>query len=156
MGTGRTPLDTAAAEVVVDNGAWKLTGLTAEGPAGRLTGAGTVDLAGDAADLSLAVALAAPEGVPPFTVALAGPLDRPGRSLDAAALLDWSAARVEPPAAPPPPPPPASAPVPKAESAKPPPAKPAPKPAAAVKPAPKAAEPPPRGAVEGILERLRQ
>ncbi|HYC03269.1 MAG TPA: AsmA family protein [Azospirillaceae bacterium] len=150
FGAGRTPLDGATAEVTVDNGAWKLAGLAAEGPAGKLTGGGTVDLAADAADLALTVALAEPEGAPLFTVALAGPLDRPGRSLDAKALVDWSAAKAEPPALPPPP-------VPKVESAKPPAAKPAPKPAAAAKAVPpKAPEPPPRGAVDGILERLRQ
>lgn len=138
---GRTPVERAAAELAVDNGAWTLSSLAAEGPAGSLSGSGTLDLAEGAAELALTLEPDLPEGAPGFTATLSGPLDRPGRTLEAKALLDWVAARAAPPKPPAPTPAPATAEAPKPK---------APQPAKAEAP------PPPADAVQGILDKLRR
>ncbi|MFC7333339.1 AsmA family protein [Rhodocista pekingensis] len=103
VAAGRTPLTRLSGDLAFAAGTPGSSGLLAVGPAGSLTVDGVLDPLTDTVRLSAVVRPARPDGAPPFTLDLAGPLAGPERTLAADALLAWVAARpaARPAAAPP-------------------------------------------------------
>lgn len=106
---GATRYDRMAATWTVEDGTAETGDMRIEGPFGSAEARGRVDLARGVLDLQASVGLG--DGLPPFGLMLAGPLDRPGRTLDVAALQTELVERSRRAAAPPEPPPAPQAPV---------------------------------------------
>jgi len=81
---GATRYDRLTAEWTVEDGIAETDDLAVSGPFGTARAEGRVDLARGVLDLRAAVELGG--ALPPFGLILAGPLDRPSRTLDVAAL----------------------------------------------------------------------
>jgi uncharacterized protein involved in outer membrane biogenesis len=87
MASGETRIDRLAGALRIDKGVLWTDDLTATTPNADVTGKGAADLANWSLDLALNIRLTADADLPPFGLALTGPLDRPQRTLDAAALI---------------------------------------------------------------------
>ncbi|ACI99243.1 AsmA family protein [Rhodospirillum centenum] len=93
VAAGRTPLTRLSGDLAFAAGTPGSSGLAAEGPAGSLTVDGVLDPLTDTVRLSAAVQPARPDGAPPFSLDLTGPLAGPDRTLAADTLLAWVAGR---------------------------------------------------------------
>jgi uncharacterized protein involved in outer membrane biogenesis len=105
---GDTRYGRLAATWTVEDGAAETGDLRIEGPFGSAEARGRVDLARGVLDVHASVGLGG--GLPPFGLVLAGPLDRPSRTLDVAALQTELVERTRRAATPGPAPEPAPAP----------------------------------------------
>ncbi|HSK39173.1 MAG TPA: AsmA-like C-terminal region-containing protein, partial [Arenibaculum sp.] len=84
---GRTPLRRLEAGFELEDGRARVRSLNADLPNSAITGTGTVDLADWMMELALMID---PEGdAPAFALALAGPVDRPGRAVTSDDLSAW-------------------------------------------------------------------
>jgi AsmA protein len=87
MASGQTRIDRIAGALQIDKGVIRTDDLTVTTPVADVTGKGSADLANWKLDLALDIRLTNDADLPAFGLTLAGPLDRPQRTLDAKALI---------------------------------------------------------------------
>ncbi|WP_192499029.1 AsmA family protein [Skermanella pratensis] len=88
MAGGESPFDRLAGTVEVEQGVIRSGDLAVTAPNADVTGRGSASLTDRSIDLALDVKLVADPELPAFGLTLAGPLDRPRRSLDTGALAE--------------------------------------------------------------------
>ncbi|UEM19462.1 AsmA family protein [Skermanella mucosa] len=93
MAGGESPFDRLAGTLEIEQGVVRSDDLAMTAPNADITGGGSANLAEWSLDLGLGVKLIADPELPAFGLTLAGPLDRPRRSLDTGELAEFLESR---------------------------------------------------------------